>query len=72
MMQKVDVYEILGDLLGSILGSEIINKWVPKTKPNPPTLRVSVLEPPEVSLPPLPPLRPGPPWRRFSKNIVFL
>ena len=34
MMQKVDFYEILGDLLGSIFGSKIIKKGVPKTRPN--------------------------------------
>ena len=34
MMQQVDFYEILGDLLGSIFGSKIIQKGVPKTRPN--------------------------------------
>ena len=31
---KVDFYEILGVLLGTIFGSKIIQKGVPKTRPN--------------------------------------
>ena len=34
MMQKVDFYDLLGDILGYILVSKIIKKWVPKTRPN--------------------------------------
>ena len=34
MIEKVDFYEILGDLLETIFGSKIIQKGVPKTRPN--------------------------------------
>ena len=43
----------------------------PKWSPNPPTLRVCVLDPSEVYLPPYPPSAVAP-RRRFTKTTVFL